>query len=197
MNPREERGLALADAAKISRTRNGWVVPSQNGRGRYTVSLDGDSPRCNCPDHEIRGAKCKHIFAVEHTIKRETKPDGTTTVTETVKVTYKQNWPAYNAAQTEEKQRFATLLSTLCRGIPEPEQTMGRPRLPLGDMVFASAYKVYVGFSSRRFTTDLHDAHAGGLIRSTPHFNSVSRYLSNPELTNILKNLVLPLAACP
>ena len=66
-------------------------------------------------------------------------------------------------------------------------------------MVFASAYKVYVGFSSRRFTTDLHDAYAGGVIRSTPHFNSVSRHLSDPELTEILKNLItvssLPLKA--
>jgi hypothetical protein len=203
MNPREERGLALADAAKISRNGKGWVVPSQAGRGRYTVTLNGDSPRCTCPDHEIRGQKCKHIYAVEYTLEKEVSPNGETTVTETVtetvKVTYKQNWPAYNAAQTEEKHRFAILLSELCRGIPEPEQTMGRPRLPLGDMVFASAYKVYVGFSSRRFTTDLHDAHAGGLIRSTPHFNSVSRYLSDPKLTGILKNLVtissLPLKA--
>jgi hypothetical protein len=195
MNPREERGLALADEAKISRNHKGWVVPSQNGGGRYTVSLDGDSPRCTCPDYEIRGAKCKHIFAVEHTIMRETKPDGTTTVTETVKWT----WTRYNAAQTEEKHRFAMLLSELCRGVPEPEQTMGRPRLPLGDMVFASAYKTYVGFSSRRFTTDLRDAHDARLIKSTPHFNSVSRYLSDPRLTDVLKELVtvssLPLKA--
>ena len=195
MNPREERGLALADEAKISRSPKGWVVPSQNGGGRYTVSLDGDSPRCTCPDYEIRGAKCKHIFAVEHTIKRETKPDGTTTVTETVK----WSWTSYNAAQVEEKHRFAMLLSELCRGIPEPEQVMGRPRLPLRDMVFAAALKVYVGFSSRRFTTDLRDAHAARLIKSTPHFNSVSRYLSDPQLTDVLKELVtvssLPLKA--
>jgi transposase len=203
MNPREERGLALAEAAQITPNGKGWIVPSQAGRGRYTVTLNGDSPRCTCPDHEIRGQKCKHIYAVEYTLEKEVSPNGETTVTETVtetvKVTYKQNWPAYNAAQTEEKHRFAALLSALCKGVSEPEQTMGRPRLPLGDMVFASAYKVYVGFSSRRFTTDLHDAHAGGLIRSTPHFNSVSRYLSDPEITNILKNLVtvssLPLKA--
>ncbi len=195
MNPREQRGLELADAAKISRNHKGWVVPSQNGRGRYNVTLNGDSPRCTCPDHEIRGQKCKHIFAVEHTISRETKPDGTTTVTETLK----WSWTSYNQAQTEEKHRFAMLLSALCRGVSEPEQTMGRPRLPLRDMVFASALKVYVGFSSRRFTTDLRDAHAARLIKSTPHFNSVSRYLSAPQLTDVLKNLVtvssLPLKA--
>ncbi len=66
-------------------------------------------------------------------------------------------------------------------------------------MVFASVYKVYVGFSSRRFTTDLRDAFVGGHINSTPHFNSVSRYLANPQLTDTLKNLItassLPLKA--
>ena len=32
--------------------------------------------RGTCPDHEIRGQKCKPIFAVEQTISRETKLDG-------------------------------------------------------------------------------------------------------------------------
>ena len=66
-------------------------------------------------------------------------------------------------------------------------------------MVFAAAFKVYVGFSSRRFTCDLREAYADGHIDSTPHFNSVSRYLANPALTEILKELIalssLPLKA--
>ena len=199
MEAREQRGLELADAAKISRNGKGWIVPSQGGKGRYTVNVDGESPRCTCPDHEFRGTKCKHIYAVEYTVERETKPDGTTTVTETVKVTYGQNWSAYNAAQTEEKDRFAVLLADLCRDIPQPEQAKGRPRLPLRDMVFAATYKVYCGFSSRRFTSDLRSVHEDGLISKTPHFNSVSNYLSDPRLTAILKELVtvssLPLKA--
>jgi transposase len=71
--------------------------------------------------------------------------------------------------------------------------------LPLSDMTFASVFKVYCGFSSRRFTTDLRDAFVAGHIDSTPHFNSVSNYLAKPELTDILKELVvlssLPLKA--
>lgn len=127
MDEREQRGLELAKAAKILRNAKGWCVPSQNGGNSYSVSLDGNSPRCTCPDYELRGAKCKHIYAVEYTLEKEVSPNGETTVTETVtetetvKVTYKQNWPAYNAAQTEEKHRFTMLLSALCRGIPEPE----------------------------------------------------------------------------
>ncbi len=110
-----------------------------------------------------------------------------------------QNWTAYNAAQSEEKSRFVVLLADLCNTIPQPEQGMGRPRLPLADMLFAAAYKVYVGFSARRFTSDLKDAQARGLIGNAAHFNSVNRYMANPELTNALKSLVtmssLPLKA--
>jgi transposase len=92
-------------------------------------------------------------------------------------------------------------LADLCGTVPQPPCApgAGRPRLPLADMLFASAYKVYVGFSSRRFTSDLHNAYADGLIDSKPHFNSVSRYLSDPAITDTLKYLValssLPLKA--
>ena len=191
MNPREQRGLELAERAKIRRTDRAWYVPSQNGGGNhYSVILDGDSPRCTCPDYELRRQKCKHIFAVEHTLKQEVSPNGTVTVTETKRVTYRQNWPAYNAAQSEEKARFMALLSDLCRSVRQPEQANGRPRLPLSDMVFAVVLKVYEGFSSRRFTCELKEAHKSGFVYRPPHFNSINRYLADPELTEVLKALV-------
>src|SRR5215210_108694 len=109
------------------------------------------------------------------------------------------NWTSYNAAQSEEKHRFVELLADLCNTIGQPEQVMCRPRLPLTDMLFAAAYKVYVGFSARRFTSDLKDAHAKGLIGNAAHFNRVNRYMANPDLTDALKSLVtmssLPLKA--
>ena len=77
---------------------------------------------------------------------------------ETVKVTYKQNWPAYNAAQTEEKARFIVLLDALCNLIDQPAQAKGRPRLPLADMIFACAYKVYVGLFLPPLYDDLREA---------------------------------------
>jgi transposase len=111
-----------------------------------------------------------------------------------------RNWTAYNIAQSEEKARFVVLLADLCSGVPTGQLPgAGRPRLPLKDMIFAAAYKVYVGFSARRFTTDLRDAFVSGQIDSMPHFNSVNRYIANPELTEPLKALVtassLPLKA--
>jgi transposase/predicted nucleic acid-binding Zn finger protein len=200
MDAREERGLVIANTSKIEKNKLGWKVPSQSGNGSYIVNLDHGEPFCTCPDFEKRGLPCKHIHAVEFVIKRETKPDGTITYTKSVKMTCTQEWSAYNAAQTEEKTRFGILLADLCKGIPQPvHEGRGRPALPLADMTFASVYKVYTGFSVRRFISDLRDAKADGLIASTPHFNSVTNYLDDPNMTPILKNLVvtssLPLKA--
>ena len=82
------------------------------------------------------------------------------------------------------------LLSDLCSGVPQPPQGLGRPRLPLSDMAFASAFKVYSRFSSRRFSSDLREAQARGLIKRAPHFNSVSNYLASESLTPILQDLI-------
>ena len=111
-----------------------------------------------------------------------------------------RNWTAYNIAQSEEKKRLVALLADLCSTVPQPPQTgRGRPRLPLSDMLFASVYKVYVGFSSRRLTSDLREAFVDEFVNTTPHFNSVSNYIANPELTDTLKSLItassLPLKA--
>jgi len=110
--------IEIAATVKLRRKGGVWSVPSQAGTGKaYTVDLKGDEPTCSCPDHETRRLKCKHIYAVEFSIGRETRPDRTTTITKTVRVTYGQNWPAYNAAQTNEKTRMAELLRGLCDGI--------------------------------------------------------------------------------
>jgi transposase len=102
-----------------------------------------------------------------------------------------RNWTAYNIAQSEENTRFVVLLADICSGVPtERLPGAGRPRLPLSDMLFASVYKTYAGFSARRFTCDLKEAFVGGLINRVPHFNSVNRYIANPELTDPLKALV-------
>ena len=81
-------------------------------------------------------------MAVKLTIQRELNFDGSVTVTQTVEVTkkttYAQDWPAYNAAQTHEKETFQRLLADLCSGIPQPEQSgrnSGRKRVSLADIV--------------------------------------------------------------
>ncbi len=108
-------------------------------------------------------------------------------------------WTSYNTASCEEKSRFVVLLAELCRGVPEPVQTFGRPRLPLGDVVFCAAFKVYSTVSTRRCMGDLEDAHAKGYISKVPHYNSIINYFEMPTLTPILRELIvessLPLKA--
>jgi transposase len=196
---RKQKGWEIARAGKLRHKGDLWFVPSQSSGRKYRVLLNPKAPRCNCPDFELSGQPCKHIYAVEYTIKREFHDDGLETVTETVKVTYRQDWKTYNKAQTTEKAEFMALLHGLCQQIEEPEQVMGRPRLTLSDMVFASTFKVYSTFSGRRFMTDLKAAHDKEYLQECPHYNSISRYLRKPELTPILKELIvqssLPLKA--
>src|ERR1044072_8428072 len=189
MSERQQKALEIA--AKTKRKKNGkhWVVPSQTGDGtEYKVdNTNPDWPTCTCIDFELRQIHCKHIYAVEYTIEREQKTtttktktsDGevtTTTVTETVKLRYKQVWKAYTSAQTQEKAKFLELLYALCSNVDEPIQHMGRTRLPMSDMLFATVYKIYAAVSSRRFMTDLKDACARRYISKFPSFNSINNY---------------------
>jgi hypothetical protein len=92
-----------------------------------------------------------------------------------------RNWTSYNAASCEEKRRFVALLADLCSGVGQPAQWMGRPRLPLSDMLFGATYKVYVGFSARRFICDLKEAYQDGLIGNTPALQQRQPLHSQPR----------------
>ena len=209
MSIREAKGRQIADRARIVKSGNLYLVPSQSGNQRYKV--DPEAGVCSCPDFENTGFKCKHQYAVEFTVERErktvteTQADGATktTVIETVTVkrkTYPQEWPAYNMAQTKEKGIFLYLLHQLAQGIGSPAQYgRGQRRFPLEDMIFAMAFKVYSTVSGRRFMTDLGDAHAKGYIESLPCYNSIFNYFESEVCTPYLQMLVeesaLPLQA--
>lgn len=206
MDVREQRGKQIADAGKIKRDGlSKWTVPSQSSNARYFVDLgDVEQPTCTCPDFEERRLPCKHIFAVAYFVVRQKNPDGSTTITETMTVTkrktYPQNWPAYNAAQTNEQDKFQELLRDLCSGIQEPAaQRRGRPSIPLRDAIFSVAFKVYSTFSGRRFMSDLREAHKREMISRVPHYNSIFNYLEDEGLTPVLLDLIqqssLPLAS--
>ena len=69
---RRKRGLAIAALVPIKKLRSGYRVPSQSPEGgHYMVNLDGDNPRCSCPDFALRQKPCKHIIAVLLTVYRE------------------------------------------------------------------------------------------------------------------------------
>lgn len=218
MNTRAQRGLELAEKVNIRLVGKGvsgrWIVPSSSGTGHYTVDLNS-SKRCTCLDFELRRCKCKHVFAVEHTIRKQREVttttqtvNGQTTVTTTVtetqtvnvkgkpkRPTYRQNWPAYNTAQTTEKAHFQLLLHELCKALPEPPRLVGKSpggRKPLSysDSLFSATFKVYSTVSGRRFISDLNDAHSKGYISRCPHFNSIFNCLESEAVTPLLLALI-------
>jgi transposase len=192
LEARKSRGFEIAQAKHITKNDKGWLVPSQSNGTPYIVQLsdNGSEPMCNCPDYQYRRMKCKHIFAVELTVTREIDEQGIVTETKTTKVTYTQDWTAYDLAQKQQKELFMQLLRDICAVIPQPEYTFGRPTLPLSDMIFASALKVFTTFSLRRFITDVEIAKDKGYISKAPCYSTIGVYMEKPELTPIIKELI-------
>ena len=198
MNAREERGLVIAALCKLNKVDGKWFVPSQTGSDIYRVNPVEKT--CTCPDHVEGGHKCKHIYSVEFVMKREVGTDGTVTETKSItfteKVTYKQNWPAYDKAQAREKNRVQELLFDLCRDVEEPVIVgVGRKPHTRKDQIFAMVFKVFTTLSGRRFTTDLNDAHERGFLSASIPCNKVSVFMENESLTPILKALIAKSAA--
>ena len=60
MNAREQRGRTIAETLPVSKMGEEWVVASQTGKGAYIVGKDAyGNPRCQCPDFDSTGVKCK------------------------------------------------------------------------------------------------------------------------------------------
>lgn len=187
---------AIAALCKLHQHDGKWLVPSQGG-GTKRYSVDPVEGTCTCPDFQEWRFKCKHLYAVESTIRREQNSDGSVTetrsVTFTEKKTYTQDWPAYNVAQATEKHRLQMLLQDLCRNLPDRERPPDRPGPKphrVADCVFSMAFKVYCGLSSRRFSCDLLDAYRRGhLTRPIPGVK-VNSFFEDPYFTPVLKELI-------
>src|SRR3954447_23473525 len=120
MDMRELKALELAARAKIVSADDGtWRVPSQSTGGTYRVVTWPGAESCQCEDFALTAKPCKHIIAARLVEEREGKkpapPIDTTAVPK--RPTYRQNWPAYNAAQEVEKDRLQELLFDLCQTV--------------------------------------------------------------------------------
>ena len=187
---RRQKGLEIAKTSRITKTDKGWKVPSKSGSGYYIVISNGIGAECNCPDHEIRKNKCKHIFAVELFVTQEVDKEGNVTV-KTVRKTYSQSWHNYNISQQIEKEQFMKLLSDITANIRTPAYTFGRPTKPLGDTIFSMVYKVYSGFSGRRFASDLAQAQEDKLVENKTPYNTMFDYFNKKEVTPLLAQMVV------
>jgi putative transposase len=71
-NLRELKGLEIAKARDSQIARIDpftYSVLSQSGNGEYAVCLSEDQWRCACPDYRFRGVKCKHVWAIELSLR--------------------------------------------------------------------------------------------------------------------------------
>ena len=185
INIRKERGYEVAATSLIVETEKGWKVPSQSGGGNYLVKSNGFNATCTCPDYK-NGNKCKHLWAVEFVITEKVKPK----VEKSKRETYGQDWAAYDKATTNQKALFMELLSDLTNMIEPPSYSFGRPSLPINDMIFASAMKVYSTFSLRRFMGDIETASSKNYVSITPCYSSIGHFMQRENLTPILEELV-------
>jgi hypothetical protein len=193
MDLRQLKALELAARTRIVFDGSVWLVPSQTDGSKYRVTL-GAEPSCPCEDFSLRRQPCKHILAARLVCVREHDGPATEATTDAVpkKPTYKQDWPRYNLAQTTEKRRFRELLFDLCRDLQQPpEPKTGRRPHRVSDAIFAMAYKVYSGFSSRRFDTDLQDAQQAGLLSVRVPAVKVNAFLENASFSPILRALIV------
>lgn len=71
------------------------------------------------------------------------------------------------------------LLNDLCNTIEEKPYTFGRPQLPMRDMVFVSALKIFTTFSLRGFESDSNEAKAKGYLTKVPDYSTVAKYMES------------------
>ena len=111
---------------------------------------------------------------------------------------YAQDWPAYDAAQANEKRHLLTILCALCKEVEDFERSTGRKPLPLASVLLCLVYKVYLDFSARRCQSFLQELRTANLIAAVPKPTVLCEYMREKALTDILKGLVmkssLPLA---
>jgi len=202
MDMRELKALELAARARIVWEGDAWSVPSRTTSRTYKVTVWPGAESCECEDFQLRQQPCVHVIAAKLVEERERgrKAPPIDTDTAPAKKKYTQNWPLYDLAQHVEKNRLQVLLADLCAGIPEPAYGgKGRYPTPLADRLFACAYKVYCGVSSRRSACDLDDAHKRGYLSKCIHPAKTCHFLCEEDMTAPLRELVrrsaLPLRA--
>lgn len=189
MEARQAKGLQIAANSEIKREGNIWHVPSQSSSKTYITDLFIQT--CTCPDFEANRVKCKHLYAVEWLVQKESNITLPATQ-KVVKPTYKQQWHQYNLSQTREATYFKSLLFELCATIVEPDKPKGRgrPPAPLADLIYAACIKTYSCLSGRRNQSDLDEALHRGYLSRPVRYNTVFKYLELEVMTPYLHQFI-------
>ncbi len=174
-----------------------YLVPSQSGRGLYTVRVPnpmGGLGDCTCPDYAERGgAPCKHVYLVRHwLLDAEAPAEPPTRAAPTLSVS-KRNWNLYNQAQVEEYRVFRTLLRDLSTGFPEVPKdphSAGRKPIPMREQAFYAVQRSYLGFSLRRSQDFREQAVAQGLLSDAHFWALPSRFLCREDVNDGLHDML-------
>ena len=80
IDKRLEKGKVLAESNTIYRIigKDVFYVESESTEAMFyyiMFNTEKDFEWCSCRDHSIRGLRCKHIFAVEYSIRKATYID--------------------------------------------------------------------------------------------------------------------------
>lgn len=173
-----------------------YRVRSQSKAGSCAVKLDGTSWSCECADWRENRNSCKHVFAVVqylaacagHPLSVSPEPQ------RTVRRTYSQDWPSYDAAQQAEHLLFDPLLVDLLGVLPEKARRgkRGRPAQSLRTQLFCGVRKVYSQESSRRarglLLTTVATGH--GTLATVPSYVTPSRVFNQPTTSVLLLDLI-------
>ncbi len=191
MDLRQQNGLDIAAKGGIGYEDGMFFVPSQHGISKGYF-IPEDLSACTCPDFDKTLERCKHIHAVDYTLRgvvavaKEMRD-----VNRTKRPTYPQNWPVYDRQKRSEKWMFMQMLHALCKTIPEVRRACtGRCSKPVGDLIFAAVLMAYTKMSGRRFQTDFQMAQHLGFIRSNFHETVLHRWIRSAGTDQILSDLI-------
>jgi transposase len=199
LHGRVERGLAIATGpGQIEEIApNVWSVPSQSGRGVYLVSLQRGVWRCICPDYTAHSFQCKHIVGVQLRLNGLSRLEATEVEAKRPRPTYRQNWPAYNAAQRSEAVNFGLVLQDLVSDLedPCPPKPTGRPRLPYPDIVYCTVEREFTRLPLRKAQGTYSGSQEAGRISCVPSDNIPSMLLRRADTSAVLNELIARSAA--
>lgn len=187
------RSIAARPGRVVEIDPSAYIVFPDTTRRKHLVTQDGEAWACSCDlAKELADERCEHVWAVVFTLK---PPQTGEVVLELIGTVddRSDSWRAYTEAQKAEGRLFSEFLSALLSTVDEPGRPEGRagaPRLPLREGLFCTIKKVYSGFSCRRYYSEMEADASAGLINRLPNWSVASRFLSRPEITPLLLDLV-------
>lgn len=176
---RYERALIILQGVNnVRKSNGGWLVKSQDSPTRYYVTIDEhDNYHCNCPDCVLHHNECKHIIAVKlslgETVRKEPKRE--------------RHFSEYNKAMCDEFSLFPEYLKELIDAVVDivPASRVGRPSIPLKELIGATITKIAHQLSSRRGMGVIEAEDIGNY-----NYSATLKFLQNENNTSLLREIL-------